>query len=132
MSSLLPIQKTIYSMLKSDTSLMSKIKGVFDDVPDNQAFPYIVIGDATEVPANTFGQNGYEATVTLHIWSRYKGFAEALQILDEVNRILDGKNIVCEGLGDVFCWYEFSETMRDPDGITRHIPVRYRIISKEV
>lgn len=122
-----PLQVAVRQRLLADPLLMSKIKGVFDAVPDNQAFPYVTIGDVTSIPNRTFGRFGEECTITLHIWSRYNGFKEAAEILDDLNRILADTVFSVPGWEMQGCYYEFSETIRDPDGVTRHIPVRYRV-----
>ncbi len=128
-TALLEIQKAVYAKLTGDATLMSKITGVFDAVPQNQAFPYIVIGDGTEITWDHMGgKRGYEVTMTLHIWSRYNGYAEALGILAELNRLLDRAVLVVAGFATVQCAYEWSMPSRDPDGITRHLPARYRLL----
>jgi len=127
-SVLFSLQQAIYSRLKADTALMRKITGLFDAVSDDQNFPYVTIGEATSLPYRTFDKFGEECTITLHIWSRYKGFKEAAEILDDLNRILADTVFSVPGWGKVNSYYDFSETLRDPDGITRHIPVRYRIL----
>jgi hypothetical protein len=128
-SALTEIQQAIYSRLTGDATLMGKITGVFDQVPENQPFPYVTIGEYTSVPFRTMTRFGEEVTVTLHIWSQYNGFKEALDILDDMNRLLaDKEDITVTGYDLVACFYEFSETLRDPDGMTRHVPVRYRFI----
>mgnify|MGYP001497770915 FL=1 len=121
------LQVAVRDRLISDAALMSKIKGVFDAVPDGQAFPYVTIGDVTSIPYRTYDRFGEECTITLHIWSRYNGFKEASEILDDLNRILADTVFSVPGWEMEGCYYEFSETIRDPDGITRHIPVRYRV-----
>lgn len=128
MTSLNDIQQAIYTKLTSDTTLKSMVKGVFDAVPQNQPFPYIVIGEATEVPFNTFGRVGRDSTFTIHIWSQYNGFREALSILEEMNRILDGTTLNLPDLSLVYIVYENAFTLVDGDGATRHVPARYRVV----
>lgn len=128
MSALLSIQKAIFDRLTFDETLMSKVTGVFDDVPEGHAFPYVTIGDATSSPFRTMSRFGEEVTITLHIWSQYKGFKEANEILTELNRLLADQDLVVDGYDVMSSMYEFSETIRDPDGKTRHLPVRYRIV----
>lgn len=126
-SSLKAIQQAIYERLTADTVLMGKITGVFDEVPQNQPFPYVTIGDMTSTPWRTMSRFGEEVTITLHIWSQQKGFREAYEILDDLNRLLADQVIPVLGWDVAACWYEFSDTIRDPDGVTKHIPVRYRM-----
>lgn len=130
LTSLWEIQKAVYAALTGDAVLMAKVKGVFDKVPDGQTYPYVTVGDATEVKDDTFTSKGFQATITCHIWSQYPGFKEALEILGEMNRILDGPSLIVFGFSHVYTRMEFCETLRDPDGVTRHVPVRYRIMTE--
>jgi hypothetical protein len=124
----LPVQQALYTVLSADSTLMAKLAGgVLDYVPAEPAFPYVALGEGTEVPLNVFAKDGRDVTVTLHIWSRAKGFAEADGILDDLNRLLDHKSLTISGYVHIVCAYEFSQTLRDPDGFTRHIPVRFRV-----
>ncbi len=130
-SLLLELQKAVYSKLSGDAALMAKVTGVFDSVPDSQAFPYITIGEATEVPFSAFSSVGKESTLTLHIWSRYSGFKEALDVLKRVNELLDGATLTITGYALVDMSLEMSETLRDPDGVTRHVAARFRCLARE-
>lgn len=126
MTSLHNLQTAIYAELTGDEALMSMISGVFDAVPDGQALPYIVIGDATETPWSTFGRSGSDDVLTIHIWSQANGFKGALQVLDQLNALLDGGELEMSGHVHVGTLYEGAETLRDPDGVTRHAVARYR------
>ena len=130
-SALLAIQRAIFAKLSGDTALMALVKGVFDDVPENQAFPYVVIGEATETPSNTFGRKGKDVTCTIHIWSQAKGNTEALTILDRLNDLLDFEPLAVAGYEVIAVEYENAVTLREPDGVTRQVPVRYRVRVKE-
>jgi hypothetical protein len=128
-----PLQMAVKQLLISDAKLMTRISGVYDAIKDPDdpndpiKFPYVTIGDVTSIPNRTFDRFGEECTITLHIWSRYNGFKEAATILDDLNRILADQVFSVSGWEVEGCYYDFSETLRDPDGITRHIPVRYRV-----
>lgn len=122
-----PLQQAVLSRLKADAALMGRISGVFDAVKPDKPFPYVTIGEATAIPYRSMQQFGEECTITLHIWSQYNGFKEAAEILDRLNRILADTVFSVPGWEMTACYYDFSETLRDPDGVTRHIPVRYRI-----
>ncbi|MFK7695403.1 DUF3168 domain-containing protein [Paenibacillus sp. HJGM_3] len=127
MSALLAIQTAIYARLTNDATLMAKLTGVHDEVPQDAAFPYVTLGESTSIPWRTQSRFGEEVTITLHIWSRYRGFKEALQILEDLNRLLADQVFAISGWEMSACYYEFSDTIRDDDGITRHVPVRYRL-----
>lgn len=116
------LQKTIF------TALSSLSVPVYDDVPESATLPYVVIGDDTLVDDNTNDYAGYQATVTIHSWSAYKGRSQIKQIQDEINNLLDRQKLSIVGYNMVNCYQEYSESSLDPDGITRHGVQRYRVI----
>jgi len=135
-SAMAAVQAAVYSKLTADvgaggllnvTSPM--ITGVFDEVPDGQSFPYIVIGDQNEASFSTMAKDGGVLLITLHIWSQAKGFREAELVLGRANYLLDGA-LVITGYAHVGTVYEGADTLRDPDGITRHIAARYRVYAQ--
>ncbi len=111
---------------------------VYDEVPylpegmPRQNFPYAVIGDDTTTPWDTDDTLGKEVSITVHVWSRTAGFKETKAILGEVYDILNRGNLFKTGYNVVDCLCDFSETMRDPDGKTRHGVMRFKLtIQKE-
>ena len=123
-----PLQQAIYSRLNGDTELVTTLGAdVYDRVPDSAAFPYVVIGDVTEVANDTMGRTGRDLTVTVHAWSQYAGNKEILQIADRVDDLLDRWSPTVTGWTAIQMLQEFFETFRDVDGTTRHGVSRYRI-----
>ena len=111
---------------------------VYDDVPylpegmPRENFPYVTIGSDSTVPWDTDDTKGKEITIQLDVWSRSAGFKEAKAIMAEVYNILNRLDIAKVGYHVVDCLYEFSETLRDPDGETRHGVMRFKLtIQKE-
>lgn len=130
-SALRPLQVAVYGELSGDAPLAAMVTGIFDAVPDQQPYPYSVIGDATAVPFRTFGRDGAEVTITVHTWSQFAGFSEAQAIDGRIQEVLDDAELEVEGFGVVMFNYEETTTIRDPDGITRHLASRYRVIVQE-
>lgn len=128
MSAQLAIQQQIFELLGGDSSLSAIISGVFDSHPDPQKFPYITIGDGYSNDYTSFDRMGEEVFFDIHVWSRYKGFKEAQEITGHINRLLAQQNIEVDGFGTVGCYFNTSDTLRDPDGITRHIILRFRLL----
>ena len=118
-----------YQLQKAVFSALSTLSvPVYDDVPSTASLPYVVIGDDTMADDNTNDFVGYQATVTIHAWSEYKGRAQVKQIQDEINSLLDRKKLSIVGYNSVTCYQEYSESTLDPDGITRHGVQRYRVV----
>lgn len=124
----LAVQRAVYRTLTEDTELQSLVSGVFDDVPEGTEFPYVVIGECTLIPDNYLTGFGREVRVTLHVWSRYRGFAEALEIADRVCQLLDHQPLTVEGWEHIATRLDFMETLHDPDPSLRHVPIQFSVI----
>ena len=110
---------------------MSKISNrIYDEPPKNSVYPYVVMGDVTEIPDNRHNQLGYDVMATLYIHTKpgRSSFKPAKQILEDMNTVLNMKTLSMEGgFTMIICKYENSETKRDGD--KRIISVRYRVIA---
>lgn len=125
----LPTQAAIRDALLADVPLMDLITGVFDWVEEKQPYPYIVVGEAMETPANSHDRFGSEVLETLHIWDQSRGFAQSLTIAARVIQALDHTPLTI--VGHVHRWTRFvsQQTLRDPEppGDLRHVPMTFRI-----
>jgi hypothetical protein len=142
MSALYAVQAAVYARLKADStleallapSILDGTSGVFNDVPDNQAYPYIDIGeDSTERPWNTIGGPtsgiGFDDRIVVHIWSRYQGNTEGSLILQEVMRLLNFYDLTVSGYTSVICNFDNVKCLKEQvDKIeTRHFPAVFRV-----
>lgn len=125
-SALFSVQKAVYARLTGDSAFAASVSGVFDDVQEGKAFPYVTIGDVTEVPFDVFAKNGHEQTLTFHVWSQKAGFKEAFQIQGAMDTLLHGYAMTVDNHTTVRMEHEATTSLRDPDGVTRHLAVRYR------
>lgn len=92
MSACWEIQKAIYNMLVADSALMTLVNyRVYDTPPTNAVYPYIAIGNMTEIPDNTLDNIGYESTIMVSIYTKpdVSGFYEAKSIYAIVNSLLN-------------------------------------------
>jgi hypothetical protein len=126
MNAELEVQKAIYSVLDTALSI-----AVYDDVPDNAAAPYVVIGDDTFVEFDSDGATGFDATVTVHSWSTYRGRSQVKDIMGAIYAALHRAEFTVTGYNLVGCDCEFSETFLESDGVTRHGVQRFRILIRE-
>jgi hypothetical protein len=131
------ILTSLYSKLTSDNTLMSKISGVYNYVPQNQPFPYIVMGDSdiTETKFNTFGRRGKETRIFLHIYSISKGDREVLEITEVVDTLLDWQTLSINNNTHIVTSFEnlnlFTERDDKQQIKARHAVVEYRVITQE-
>ena len=122
------VQRAFYARMSASSELQALITGIHQQVPEDDLYPYVVLGEATETPDNAHGKIGRSTSSMLHIWSQYDGFGEALKILAVVVALFDHQPLTVPGLHHVSTHYEFSQTLTDPGppGDIRHIPVRFR------
>lgn len=122
-SPILALQKAIYDRLKTKLAT-----SVHDAVPDKATFPYITLGETTALDWSTKVEAGQEITHTLHIWSQYPGMKEIHQLVDEVIQALTAAplDLKADSFQLIVHSLDMNETIRDPDGITRHGILRFR------
>lgn len=130
-SALNDVQKAIYELLTGDAPFMLLAKAVLDYVPDAQSYPYVTIGEATEIPFDTFGNDGYEQTLSLHIWDQGRGFKVCYDILDSMTTLIEGATLALTSHQQVLTNSDNVTSLREADGITHHVVARYRIIVQD-
>ena len=112
-SSLLAIQTAVYALLIGDATLAALVGGaanILNFEPEEPLAKFIVVGNATEQSWHTLGGTGagwgWDATLTVHCYSYYKGDIEVLQLLDRVTTLLNKpEGIVVAGYGTAICEY---------------------------
>lgn len=125
------LQKTIFSALNSASitdAAGSAITGVFDEVPEGTAYPYITIGEETSNNVSTNTLDMHEHTLTIHTWSQYRGRKEIKVIMKQIYDTLNDSSLSVSGGQSVNMKQEFLATLVDADGITRHGIMRFRAV----
>jgi hypothetical protein len=123
------LQSTIYSALNNDNTLTSTLgAGVFDEVTEGTTYPFVAIGEDTATDFGTKTEDGGQFTINIHVWSQYTGSKETKNIMDRIHDLLHDSNLSVTGFNLVNLRFEFSDILRDPDGITRHGVMRFRAI----
>ena len=123
------LQEAVYSTLNGDNTLTSTYGAeIYDEVPEDSAAPYVTIGYGTPTDYSTQNIDGGEQTLTIHVWSEYRGAKECKQIMDRVHDLMHDSTFSVTGFNLVNMRFEFSEIIRDPDGVTRHGIMRFRAI----
>lgn len=122
------IQMAVYQALTH----ISDMPPVYDDVPQNAAFPYIVIGDDTSIAFDDDCGTGFESTITLHVWSIYSGRKEVKDIMGAIYTCLHRQKLNITGGYAVTMNFEYQDTLLDPDGVTRHGIIRFRLLTRSI
>ena len=123
------LQKAIFTALNGNVSGIGNANvPVYDDVPEGSVYPYVVIGEETSSNNGTKTLDGVEHTLTLHVWSQYRGRREIKEIMQSVYEKLHNTAITVTGASLVNIRQEFSNTLAEQDGITRHGIMRFRAV----
>ena len=126
------LQQSIFTKITSGT--LTDVAGtsittkVFDDVPEGTAYPYVIIGEETATNFGTKDKDANEHTLTIHVWSQYRGRKEIKNIMSQIYTILHNTDITVSGASLVNIRHEFEQTLLEADGITRHGVMRIRVV----
>lgn len=123
-----PLQQAIYGRLTGYAPLMAVVTGVFDWVPENQAMPYVTIGDDTTVDRSDKTATGQDVTLTLHVWADARGRKAVKVIMGLIYAALHRHDLAVAGHTLISIDHDFSETFLDEDGVTYHGVIRFRAL----
>ena len=122
------LQTTIYNALNVSAITTTLSCGVYDEVIEGNTYPFITLGEETTIDYSTKTATGSETTINIHIWSQYKGSKQTKEIMDKVHDLLHDIDLTVTGFNLINLRFEYSDIMRDPDGVTRHGVMRFRAI----
>tara|TARA_R100001369_G_scaffold89660_1_gene127546 strand:- start:254 stop:652 length:399 start_codon:yes stop_codon:yes gene_type:complete len=122
------LQTSIYNALNVSAITTTLACGVYDEVIEGNTYPFISLGEETTIDYSTMTAVGSETTINIHIWSQYKGSKQTKEIMDKIHDLLHDINLTVTGFNLINLRFEFSDIMRDTDGVTRHGVMRFRAI----
>lgn len=131
----LDVQKAIWEVLCADQDIVNILaagaEGIYDHVPKNSVFPYIVLGEVRALPFDSMLAKGMEQVITLRIFSHYKGMKEVKEIMSAIHAALHDADIQIANQNLVLLRLESCETRLDSGGLARQGVMRFRIITEE-
>ncbi len=130
-TSLFAVQEAVYGALTSSVALQALLGSpvrIYDVVPPAALFPYATLGDVLIKEFDTKDQTGFEQSLILHVWSRYRGRKELKQIIQTIYDVLHNGVLNVTGANAVSCQFQSASTTQQNDGLTLHGILRYRII----
>ena len=132
MNSAAELQKAIFEALAADAGLTTALGGprIHDHAPANVAFPYVTFGRTSVYDWSTGTESGTEQLLTLHVWSKAKGKAETLAIMELARRALHDKDLALEGHRLINLRAEFEEARYDEDLAVHHGLLRFRAVTE--
>ena len=123
----LVIQQAIYTKLSNDAPL-SAVVSIYDNAPQDGAFPYVTIGEDVLIEWDTDTELGVVGSITLHTWSRERGRKETKTIQGLIYDALHRTTLTSSGYKFVTIDQQEVSTNIDPDGLTRHGIQEFKVI----
>lgn len=103
---------------------------VHDDATPNAVFPYATLGRVESRAADASERDAIEHAVTLHVWSRYGGRAEAIDVVAALRGALHHADLPVAGRRLVLLLVQFTDVFRAGDGRTTHGVLRLRAVTE--
>ena len=105
---------------------------VYDDPPLDVMFPYATLGRVESRPSDASNISAVEHAITLHVWSRYGGRAEALEVIAALRDALHDAPLTVAGRKLVFLFAQFTDVFRSGDGRTTHGVLRLKALTEPI
>lgn len=106
--------------------------GIFDSVPTNEAFPYVVINEISTVlgTAMTFDYNAHDMLVQIDVFSQYSGFNEARAIASQIDELTNRKSFTLVNFTNFSMLFNSSFQKVEEDGITHRVMAEYKAMTQ--
>ena len=119
------VQATLFDALSSDQIIISQLGDparLYDDVPPDPIYPYLTFGEirSTDVSGDGAAQSNHQ--ISLHIWSRYTGRAEVMELMRHIERVV-------QAVPELRVVPVYLDIFQAADGRTRHGLLRLSITS---
>ena len=106
---------------------------VFDENPENEPYPYVVMGEITAKDWSDKLEDGMEVYSTIHVWSQYHGRKEADEMADKILQALSSSAIaVGPNFRTALDRLDGYNLIVDMDGKTRHGILRFKYYIEEL
>ena len=116
------LQTILFSTLNGDSTLDGIVgdNKIFDNVPQDTAYPYVVIGNINVINRGTKSLDGNEYNVDIDVWSTYRGKKEISDAMERIYELLHDTTYTVSGANMVISQVRNTITLVENDGITRH------------
>ena len=124
------VSKAIHALL-SDHMGVQAVLGtpprLYDQPPEDPVFPYLTYGPMRSEDISADGAVMSAHTLTLHIWSRYGGRAQVMEVLAAVTGALQSGALSLPNINLARAQVSYTDIFRAPDGLTLHGLIRFSL-----
>ena len=125
------LQSAVFAGLTADATLQSLIDTrLYDAVPLNPTFPYVVLGDGKETNADTATEEGSEHQFVVTVWSQGGGHQESKSIANAVRFRLNNATLSLDGHALVDMRFLNCDYARQTDGQTYSATLSFRAVTE--
>ena len=116
------LQTIVYTTLNNDSTLDGLVGNnkIFDNVPQDTAYPYVVINNESAINRGTQTLDGNQYTIDLEVWSQYRRKKEIKEIMERIYNLFNNATYSVSGASMVLSQIRNVITLVESDGITRH------------
>lgn len=115
----------------ADTGVQALVGDRFyDDPPPDVVFPYLTLGRVDSMAVDSSEREALAHGVTLHVWSRYGGRAETLDVIAALRGCLHNAALDVADRRLVLLFAQFADVFRSGDGRTTHGVLRLKAITE--
>jgi hypothetical protein len=111
-------------------ALLGNPARIYDLPPADPVFPYATLNRVESRQIDASESEAIEHALTLHVWSRYGGRAEAIDAIAALRTALHDAPLSVSGRKLVFAFVQFTDVFRSGDGITTHGVMRLRALTE--
>ena len=106
---------------------------MFDENPENEDYPYVVMGEIMARDWSDKFEDGMEVYSTIHVWSQYHGRKEADEMADGLLRALTSSSLdLAPKFRAALDRLDGYNLIVDLDGTTRHGILRFKYLIEEL
>ena len=116
------LQTILYSTLNGDSTLDGIVGNnkIFDNVPQDTTYPYVVLGNITALNRGTKTLDGNDYVLDIDVWSTYRGKKEISEAMERIYELLHDTTYSVSGADMVVSQVRNTITLVENNGITRH------------
>lgn len=133
-NSVTDLARALHAALAEDiriTDALGDPARLYDDPPEDPVFPYLTYGPIRSEDNSVDGARLTTHLITLHVWSRYTGRAEALGLMGMIASVLTDAPMVLSKATLVNRHIIYTDIFRASDGLTLHGIVRLRVTTDQ-
>lgn len=129
------VAKAVHNRLSTHLAVQQKLGDparAYDAAPEDPVFPYLTYGDMRSEDQSGDGVFRFRHIMTLHLWSRYAGRAEVMDIISAVSGALHETPLSLAGGSEASAVIPYTDILRAADGRTLHGLIRLHLYSQNL